>query len=341
MWYEPLLDRGLVPDPLLRAGIRRLLRDRLRDETAPSAGAQRAKEDALVRALEAGPIAIGTADANAQHYEVPAAFYRAVLGPRLKYSAGLWEGRTTTLAESEEAMLLRTTERARIEDGQAVLDLGCGWGSLTLYLAERFPRSRITAVSNASSQRAFIEGEAEARGLKNVRVITADINTFAPDERFDRVVSVEMLEHVRNHRALFERIASWLSSDGLFFAHIFCHRTLTYPFETAGADDWMARYFFTGGIMPSASLFHRFVGPLDLSSQWTVDGTHYERTANAWLARMDQKKEALRPLFQSTYGADADAWWQRWRIFFLSCAELFGFAHGTEWHVAHYLFRRG
>ncbi len=348
-----LLERGLVPDALVRLGIRRLLRRRLREQDAGSPAARQARLLALVGELRLSPIAINTADANAQHYELPAEFFALVLGAHLKYSCGyyaLGDARAaadidggTSLETAERAMLELTCQRARLADGERILELGCGWGSLTLYMAERYPRSRIVAVSNSQSQRRMIEARACARGLANVEVLTCDANVlaFPPGTAFDRVVSVEMFEHMRNYERLLSRIAGWLAPGGTLFVHIFAHRRFAYPFEVKDADDWMARWFFSGGLMPSVGLLGHFQRDLGLIDEWQVDGRHYERTSNDWLANMDRNREAIRPLLAATYGAgEARRWWVRWRVFFMACAELFGFADGTEWLVSHYLFAK-
>lgn len=294
--------------------------------------------DALAARLAAGPIALRTDAANEQHYEVPAEFFRLVLGPRLKYSACLWEPGTESLAAAEEAMLRLTCARAGIVDGMRVLDLGCGWGSLTLWVAEHFPACRIVAVSNSAGQRQFIEQRCAERGFANVSVVTADINDFRPDESFDRVVSVEMFEHVRNHALLLERIAGWLAPGGRLFAHIFTHRDFAYTYEAESEDDWMARWFFTGGMMPSRDWLGRFAAHLAIERDWHLPGTHYERTLNAWLETLDARQDRVRSLFAATWGADAaDLWYRRWRLFFLGSAETFGYADGNEWGVSHYL----
>jgi len=333
-----LLERDLLPDPLIRWGIRRLLRDRLAQESARAAAPGHL--DKFMAQLKASPIAIHTADANQQHYEVPTSFYQRVLGPRLKYSSCLWEDGTTSLAAAETAMLNLTCERAELRDGHDILELGCGWGSLSLFMAERFPASRITAVSNSRTQKEYIDSAARQRGLLNLQVITADMNDFRTDRTFDRVVSVEMFEHMRNYRDLLARVRGWLRDDGLLFVHIFCHDRFAYPFETDGDRDWMARYFFTGGIMPSFDLLSRFDDHLQQVQAWTVNGRHYARTLEAWRELMDQQKADLWPLFVQTYGArNATRWWVYWRVFFLASAELFAFNNGQEWYVGHYLFR--
>jgi cyclopropane-fatty-acyl-phospholipid synthase len=334
-----LCERGLVPDPLMRFGMRRLMATRLREESADRGEHEFDRYRRCLAELRQSPVAVETGRANEQHYEVPAAFFQQVLGPNLKYSCCLWEPGVATLAEAEERMLALTCARAGLADGQDVLELGCGWGSLTLWMARRYPASRITAVSNSASQREFIMNCARERGLGNVRVLTADANHFDTAERFDRVVSVEMFEHMRNYAVLMERISRWLRAEGRLFVHIFCHRRLMYPFTTEREDDWMGRHFFTGGLMPSEHTLLYFQQHLRLEEQWRVAGSHYERTANAWLARADERRAAVMAALVEAYGAAAaPRWFHRWRMFFMACAELFGYRDGTEWMVAHYRF---
>jgi cyclopropane-fatty-acyl-phospholipid synthase len=323
-----LAERGLVPLGGLRLGVRRLVKQRLREAAASS------DTDAFVRELERSPVALSTDKANEQHYEVPPELFQIMLGPRLKYSGAYWPDGVDALGEAERAMLDLTCERARLEDGQDVLELGCGWGSLTLHMAEAYPNSRITAVSNSAPQRRFIE----ARAPGNVRVVTADMNDLDLSERFDRVVSVEMFEHMRNYRELLRRIRGWTRPDGRLFVHVFCHRVHAYPYETEGADNWMGRYFFTGGIMPSLDLLPRFDDDFRLEERWEIDGTHYGRTARAWRENLEARRDEAMSVLEETYGEDADRWYQRWRLFFLGCEELFDFQRGSEWLVAHYRF---
>jgi cyclopropane-fatty-acyl-phospholipid synthase len=336
-----LAERGLLPDVLVRYGIRRLLAQRLRTQRAGGPDAQEQRQQQLLQQLRVAPIALHTEAANRQHYELPPDFFRACLGPRLKYSCAYFARGDETLGEAEDAMLDLYAERAQLADGQSILELGCGWGSLSLWMAERYPRATILALSNSRAQCAFIEARCRERGLRNLRLLRADVNQLelAPAQ-FDRCVSIEMFEHLRNYEALLGRIAGWLKPEGRLFVHIFAHRTLLYPFETDGADNWLGRHFFTGGLMPAADTLLAFQRALQIEERWLLPGTHYQRTAEAWLRNQDARGEAVQAILGETYGSAATLWQQRWRMFWMACAELFGYAHGTEWLVAHYRFAR-
>lgn len=338
---DAAIERNLLPDGAMRLGIRHLLRQRLRSEGSGGVEAAHARFMDFLRVLRAGPVAIGTADANEQHYELPPRFFELVLGRNLKYSSGLWPEGTAGLDEAEDRMLELTCARAGLRDGQRILELGCGWGSLTLRMAARFPGASITAVSNSAPQRAFILARARERGLGNVEVLTADMNAFDPPERdYDRVVSVEMFEHMRNYEVLMGRIASWLAPGGCLFVHIFTCRDHAYPFEIRDGSDWMARNFFTGGIMPSDHTLLYFQRDLRILHHWRVNGRHYQATAEAWLKRLDANRAQVLDLFRATYGPEARRRFGQWRVFFLACAELFGSGGGERWLVSHYLFEK-
>ncbi len=335
------VERGRVPDPVVRAGIRQRLKKMSDELPGAEPEAAWAHKRAFIEQLDSSPVAAVPERANEQHYEVPAEFFDIVLGPRRKYSCCYWPEGVDDLAAAEDASLVVTAERAGIAQDQDVLELGCGWGSFSLWAAERFPDSRFTAVSNSASQREFIQREATRRGIDNLQVITRDMNNFDVDQRFDRIVSLEMFEHMRNWRELFQRINGWLTPGGRFFMHVFCHRDHPYPYEDAGPDDWMSHYFFAGGIMPSDDLPLYFQDQLKLVDRWRWNGKHYERTLNAWLDKQDAARDEVMPILERTYGKEgAGVWWMRWRLFFMGCAEFFGFRDGSEWYVGHYLFER-
>ena len=332
------VERGWMPDAVVRIGIRRLLRARLREIQSMRSGSSLAD---FVRATQAQPIAVTPGLANQQHYEVPAAFFQQVLGQRLKYSCCYWTDSTETLDDAEVNALRITCENAQIENGMDVLELGCGWGALSLWMAQQYPECQITAVSNSHSQREYIQAQASERGLANLTVVTADMNEFASGETFDRIVSVEMFEHMRNHRRLMNRIANWLAPDGKLFVHVFCHQDTPYTFRSDGDQNWMGRHFFSGGMMPSEDLLESCGSNLSLSEKWRWGGKHYAKTCRAWLANQDRDKQHLLKVLASDAGGEsAMIWHNRWRLFFLACQELFAFDDGKQWFVSHSLFQK-
>ena len=330
-----LVERLQLPDSVTRAGIGALVGRTRKKLAAPNP----AEERAFAASMIDYPVAEHADAANAQHYEVPAPFFGLCLGPRRKYSCCYYDTPSTTLAQAEVKALTLTCEHAALADGQDILELGCGWGSLTLWMAEHYPRARITAVSNSNSQREYIMGVAEAKGFANVEVVTCDMNVFDTDRRHDRIVSVEMFEHMANWRTLLERTRRWLHDDGLLFIHIFTHATAPYRFDHRDKSDWIAQHFFTGGIMPSRNLMKQFCDLYTVADIWDWNGEHYAQTARDWLANCDRHKAEIEPLFADVYGADAKLWLRRWRLFYLATEGLFGHAGGETWGVSHYRLR--
>lgn len=338
---DQLLEKNILPDFLIRYGIRRLLRQRLQEENRGGLEQDQAHFMKLIEELKASPIAVHTADANEQHYEVPTRFYQLCLGKHLKYSSGYWNPGVSQIDQSEADMLELTCQRAELKDGQHILELGCGWGSLSLFMAAKFPNAKITVVSNSRTQKLHIDEQAKNRGISNLTVVTADMNTFTIDQQFDRIVSVEMFEHMRNYQQLLGKLSGFLREEGKIFIHIFTHKRYAYYFDVKDDSDWMSKYFFTGGIMPSDHLLMYFQDHFKIQEHWRVNGTHYEKTSNAWLANMDSNKAEIMQIFADTYGKDqAGKWWVYWRVFYMACAELWGYDKGEEWFVSHYLFQK-
>ena len=336
-----LAEKKLIPDFIIRQGIRNLLKKRIQSLVSNNSEKNIQNKIQFIEEMNLSSIAVLPELANEQHYEIPEEFYKYSLGKHKKYSSCYWNEKTKNLDEAELLSLKLTSQHAQLINGLNILELGCGWGSLTLWMAKQYPKSKITAVSNSSSQRLHILEQAKKRKLKNISVITEDMNTFNPKVKYDRVVSVEMIEHMRNHKKLFQKIASWLKQDGLFFMHIFVHKSQPYLFEVQESDDWMSQYFFSGGMMPSEDLPLFFQNDLKIIDQWSWSGVHYEKTANAWLKNIDLNKNKVMPVLEDIYGEnDSKKWFQRWRIFFMSCAELWGYENGKEWKVAHYLFKK-
>ncbi len=333
-----LLEKGLIPDPLIRWGMRRLLHQKLVDESKGGLPAIQERRKKLVEQMRSSAIALHTQDANAQHYEVPTRFFQLCLGKHLKYSSCYYKTGKESLDEAEADMLKLTCERAQLQDGQDILELGCGWGSLSLFMAARYPNARITSISNSKTQKIFIDAQAKERGLKNLRIITCDMNQFSINENFDRVVSVEMFEHMRNWQELLKRVAGFLKPQGKLFIHIFTHQKYAYFYDHQDEADFIGRYFFTGGIMPSDDLLVHFQDHLRIEDHWQVSGMHYSRTSEDWLSNMDSNKDEILVIFKNVYAEEYVKWWHYWRIFFMACAELWGYDRGKEWIVSHYRF---
>ena len=335
-----LAEKGIIPDYFIRQGIVRNCENRLNNENVSNTEKVSSKKQSWIQQMKESPIALVPEKANEQHYEVPPAFFENVLGKHLKYSSGYWPDGVNSLDDSEESMLELSFERAQLADGDSILELGCGWGSLTCYMASKLPNSKITAVSNSKDQKEHILNRCKNQGLDNIEVITADMNDFETENNYDRVVSIEMFEHMRNYKKLLSKISSWLNDDGKLFIHIFTHQSVVYPFENQGEADWMAREFFSGGMMPSHDLLLHFQDDLIIEDVWRMSGTHYEKTSLAWVDKMDANKDIVMKIFSETYGDDAKLWFQRWRIFFMSCEKLFGYNNGSEWGVSHYRFSK-
>ncbi len=337
------MERGWLPDAAIRGGIHHLCAQRLKPFHALTPEQARDAESRYRDALRQSPVAVNTDDANKQHYELPPEFFTRVMGKNLKYSSGFWSENCNSLDESEDAALEETCRRAELKDGQRILELGCGWGSLTLTMARKYPNAHIVAISNSAPQRLFIEARAKERGLTNIQILTRNMANVIELEKefppFDRAVSVEMFEHMKNYETLLARISKWLAPDGKLFVHIFTHKDYSYPFETDGDDNWMGKYFFTGGQMPAHHLLGYFQKDLMLEQDWSWSGAHYSKTSRAWVDNMDKHRRDIINIFADLYGpSEALRWFQRWRIFFMACEVLFGYANGTEWGVSHYRF---
>ncbi|KAL5698637.1 hypothetical protein ACHQM5_029648 [Ranunculus cassubicifolius] len=335
------LERNLLPDLIIRRLTRLLLSSRLRSGYKSESQEQLADLISFAHSLKEMPIAIQTDIPKAQHYELPTEFFNLVLGNHMKYSCCYFADSSKTLEEAEKAMLDLYCERAQIQDGHTVLDVGCGWGSLSLYIAQKYSNCKVTGICNSTTQKDFIDGQCKERGLQNVEIIVGDISTYEMDASFDRVFSIEMFEHMKNYKELLKKISKWMKPESLLFVHHFCHKAFAYHFEDTNEDDWITRYFFTGGTMPSANLLLYFQDDVSIVNHWLVNGKHYAQTSEEWLKRMDQNLTVIKPIMETTYGKDsATKWTAYWRTFFISVAELFGYNNGEEWMVVHFLFKK-
>ena len=327
-----LAESGFIPDELIKIAARRISTRRLNESNNHD------NKDAIINALSKGVVAEKTHDANEQHYEVPPEFFKQVLGENLKYSCSLFENENS-LDDAEKSMLDLYIERAEIKNGQEVLDLGCGWGSFSLYVAKKFPNVNITSISNSSDQISYIKNEAQKRGLLNIEAIRMDVNNLKLDNQFDRIISIEMFEHLRNYKLILNSLNELLKPDGRLFIHIFCHKKLTYFYELKNNLDWMTKYFFQGGIMPSMDLFKYFEDELIIINQWDINGNNYSKTCKAWLDNHYKNKRKILDIFKKHYDKPK-IWYNRWRIFFLSCQAFFALNKGNEYFVSQFLLRK-
>lgn len=341
MWYSSLLEKNLIPDPLIRKGIRDLLKQRLLTENKGNVEAQQAHLMRFIEALKTPPATVNAAVKKEQVYEVPVEFYKYCFGQHLKHSCCLWNDGVLDINMAEQEMLELTCKRAALENGQQVLELGCGWGSLSLFMAARYPASSFTAVTDSPAQKQYISEQAEQRGITNIKIVSSEMYALNLSGQFDRVISVEMFEHIGNYQQLLKMIGHALKPEGKLFIHIFTHKEFAYRFDATDNTNLVSRYFFTGGIMPSDKLLFYFNDDVKIQAHWHVSGLHYQKTAEAWLSNMDANKNNILPLFEQTYGKDeAIKWWNYWRIFYMSCAELWGYNNGNEWLVSHYLLKK-
>ena len=330
-----LIELGVIPESILRVAIKKLIQKRLL-EIPVNSEVRKSQKANFIEELQSSPIALSTKIANEQHYEVPPAFFQEIMGAHLKYSCGLFDKNTISLDEAEENMLQLYIERLDIKNNQKILDLGCGWGSFSLYAAAKFPNSTFVAVSNSNDQIEFINNTAAARSLENIKAIKQDMNNLSLDESFDRIISIEMFEHMRNYGALLKKLRNHLHNDGKMFVHIFTHRDHPYPYEVRGPSDWMSKYFFTSGLMPSHDIFSYFEEDLVVEQSWKINGSHYARTCNLWLENHYKNKKTILDIFTGHY-PNPRQWFVRWQLFFLACEKLFAYNEGKEWFVSHYL----